>query len=57
MVGVSAQNVGVSALKQWSPGRYASLDVTDSGTVTGDALSYDIFAAAGQAMRGKGRRA
>jgi len=52
-VGVSAQNVGVSALKQWSPARYGSLDVTDGGTVPGDALSYDIFAAAGQAVRGR----
>jgi putative intracellular protease/amidase len=52
-VGVSAQNVGVSALKQWSPGRYMTLDVTDGATVTGDALSYDIFTAAGQAIRGK----
>jgi hypothetical protein len=52
-VGVSAQNVGVRALKQWSPNRYATLDVTDGGTVMGDALSYDIFTAAGQAVRGK----
>ena len=52
-IGVSAQNVGVSALKQWSPARYGSLDVTDAGTVTGDALSYDIFTAAGQAVRGR----
>jgi hypothetical protein len=52
-VGVSAQNVGVSALKQWSANRYMTLDVTDGGTVTGDALSYDIFTAAGQAVRGK----
>ena len=52
-VGVSAQNVGVSALKQWSPSRYAALDVTDGATVMGDALSYDIFTAAGRAVRGK----
>lgn len=52
-VGVSAQNVGVSALKQWSPARYSSLDVTDGGTVMGDALSYDIFTAAGQVVRGR----
>jgi Alpha/beta hydrolase domain len=52
-IGVSAQNVGVSAMKQWSPARYSSLDVTDGGTVMGDALSYDIFAAAGQAVRGR----
>ena len=52
-IGVSAQNVGVSAMKQWSPTRYSSLDVTDGGTVMGDALSYDIFTAAGQAVRGR----
>jgi hypothetical protein len=52
-VGVSAQNVGVSALKQWSPVRYGTLDVTDGNAVMGDALSYDIFAAAGQAVRGR----
>jgi hypothetical protein len=53
-VGVSAQNVGVSALKQRNADRYSSLDVTDGGTVAGDALSYDIFSAAGAAVRGKG---
>ena len=35
------------------PSRYSSLDVTDGGTVMGDALSYDIFTAAGQAVRGR----
>src|SRR5262249_40010641 len=52
-VGVSAQNVGVTALKQRMAERYSALDVTDGGTVTGDGLSYDIFAAAGNAVRGK----
>jgi len=52
-VGVSAQNVGVSALKQRMGDRYSGLDVTDNSTVMGDGLSYDIFAAAGQAVRGK----
>jgi len=52
-VGVSAQNVGVKALKERNPDRYGSLDVTDGGTVPFDALSYDIFAAAGMAIRGK----
>src|SRR5262249_51025323 len=33
-----------------SPTRYGSLDVTDGGTITNDALSYDIFAQAGQAI-------
>ena len=52
-VGVSAQNVGVNALKQRMGDRYGSLDVTDNDTVKGDGLSYDIFTAAGQAARGK----
>jgi hypothetical protein len=50
-VGVSAQNVGVSRLRSFSPTRYGSLDVTAGGTVTGDALSYDIFSQAGQAIK------
>ena len=53
-VGVSAQNVGVTALKQRMGERYASLDVTDGGAVMGDGLSFDIFTAAGLAVRGKG---
>jgi hypothetical protein len=53
-VGVSAQNVGVTALKQRMGDRYGALDVTDNGSVGGDGLSYDIFTAAGLAVRGKG---
>lgn len=34
-----------------SPTRYGSLDVTQGGAITGDALSYDIFSQAGQAVR------
>ncbi len=54
-IGVSAQRVGVQgggpgSLTVWSPTRYGSLDVTDGGTITDDALSYDIFAQAGQAV-------
>jgi hypothetical protein len=53
-VGVSAQRVGVhqafTGLRDWSPGRYGTLDVTDGGTVLNDALSYDIFSQAGQAV-------
>src|SRR5205085_10957911 len=52
-VGVSAQNVGVSALKRRMADRYSSLDVPDGGTVQADGLSYDIFTAAGLAVRGK----
>lgn len=53
-VGVSAQLVGVhqpgTGLRDWSPIRYGTLDVTDGGTVLNDALCYDIFSQAGQAI-------
>ena len=54
-VGISAQRVGVQgggpgSLTVWSPTRYGTLDVTDGGTITNDALSYDIFAQGGQAI-------
>jgi hypothetical protein len=53
-VGVSAQRVGVhqpgTGLRSWSPGRYGTLDVTAGGTILNDALSYDIFSQAGQAI-------
>jgi len=53
-VGISPQRVGVqqapNGLKLWSPTRYGSLDVTAGGTVTDDALSYDIFAQGMQAI-------
>lgn len=50
-VGVSAQRVGVNALRTWSPTRYGTFDVTVGGTVNDDSLSYDIFSQAGQAIR------
>jgi hypothetical protein len=50
-VGVSAQRVGVEALKVWNAKRYGTLDVTDHGTITNDDLSYDIFAQVGQSIR------
>ena len=53
-VGVSAQRVGVEALKVWNARRYGSLDVTHGGTITNDDLSYDIFAQAAQTVRGSG---
>jgi hypothetical protein len=59
-VGISAQRVGVHGstipllagrgLRQWSPIRYGTLDVTAGGTVLDDSLSYDIFAQAAQAV-------
>ena len=54
-VGVSAQRVGVDKLKSWNATRYGSLDVTSGGTITPtDALSYDIFSQAAQAVRTPG---
>jgi hypothetical protein len=50
-VGVTAQRIGVEALKVWNQERYGSLDVTDGGAITNDALSYDIFADVGRAAR------
>src|SRR5688500_15468894 len=53
-VGVSAQNVGLSAatgLKAWSPARYGTLDVTNGGKISGDALAADIYSQAGTAVR------
>ena len=54
-IGVSAQRVGVhqamTGLKAWSPVRYGTLDVTKSGTITDDALCYDIYSQAARAVR------
>ncbi|MFN0168395.1 MAG: alpha/beta hydrolase domain-containing protein [Bryobacteraceae bacterium] len=54
-VGVSAQRVGVhggtAGLKAWSPGRYRTLDLTHDGTIQDDALCYDVFSQAAQAVR------
>ncbi len=53
-VGVSNQKVGVNSLKEWSPTRYGTLDITAEGTINDDSLSYDAFTAAAIAIRGKG---
>ncbi|GAB1265107.1 alpha/beta hydrolase domain-containing protein [Aurantivibrio infirmus] len=50
-VGVSAQRVGVNQLREWSPKRYGSLDVTNNGTVERDAISWDIFGQSVQAIK------
>jgi hypothetical protein len=54
-VGVSAQRAGIdtalTGLKAWSPRRYGALDVTQGGTILNDALSFDIFSQAAQAVR------
>lgn len=52
--GISAQRVGVNHLREWSPTRYGSLDVTAGGTIENDALSYDIFGQAAKAIRSPG---
>jgi hypothetical protein len=54
-IGVSDQRVGVNSLKEWSPARYATLDVTDGAKVMDDSLCYDIFTAAAEAVRGNGK--
>jgi hypothetical protein len=55
-VGVSVQRIGVNRLRTWSPNRYGTLDVSqrDAGgteTFTNDALQYDVFSQAVQAIR------
>lgn len=63
-VGISAQRAGVqplpppanpllsiNTLKAWSPARYGTLDVTAGGAVLNDALRFDIYAQAVQALR------
>jgi len=50
-IGVTAQRVGVAALKVWNPLRYESLDVTADGTITNDSLSYDILSDVARAVR------
>jgi hypothetical protein len=53
-VGVSAQQDGIHApftgLRDWNPARYGALDLTDGGTLLDDALCYDVFSQAGQAV-------
>ncbi|MFA9400595.1 MAG: alpha/beta hydrolase domain-containing protein [Acidobacteriota bacterium] len=59
-VGVTAQNTGVNSLLSFNAARYAGLTVNGGGTVpTGpgldsDALSYDVFGAALNAIKGNG---
>jgi hypothetical protein len=54
-VGASVQRVGIhqpgTGLKAWSPIRYGTLDVTAGGTILNDALCYDIYSQAAQAIR------
>ena len=61
-VGASVQRIGVHGfsapsplagrgLKQWSPARYASLDVTNGGAVTDDSQSYDIYSQVAEMLK------
>jgi hypothetical protein len=55
--GVTPQRVGVEALKVWNAKRYGALDISYQDGAAGedrDALSYDVFAAAGRAIRTPG---
>ncbi len=47
---VSAQQLGIDTMKEWSVERYGSLDTTHDGMVANDDLSYDIFSAVGRAI-------
>lgn len=47
---VSAQQMGIDTMQQWSPLRYGDLDITNGGVVGNDALSFDIFSAVGKAI-------
>lgn len=52
---VAAQRQAVHAattgLRAWNPGRYGTLDLTKGNTILNDALSYDVFSQAAQAVR------
>ncbi|MGY2065281.1 alpha/beta hydrolase domain-containing protein [Blastococcus sp. SYSU DS0619] len=49
-IGVSAQQVGVDQLREWSPTRYGSLDVTAGGEYALDQLAMDIYAQAAKTL-------
>ena len=53
-VGVGVQRNGIhpspNGLRNWSPARYGTLDVTVGGTINDDSLKYDIFSQTAQAI-------
>jgi hypothetical protein len=63
-VGVSPQTVGIDALKKWNPQRYGQFDVgkvvagdlgaNKPGAPDADAMSFDIFTQAGEALKHPG---
>ncbi|MEX2468556.1 MAG: alpha/beta hydrolase domain-containing protein, partial [Pseudohongiellaceae bacterium] len=56
-VAVSAQQMGIDTMAEWSPARYGELDTTHGGRVTDDALSFDIFSAVGKTINRVGENA
>jgi hypothetical protein len=53
-IGVSVQRASVDppfGLKVWSPTRYVALDRSDGNTIPDDALSFDVYSQAAQAVR------
>jgi hypothetical protein len=64
-IGASVQFVGVNGalsgatagagLKEWSPSRYGSLDLTAGGTITDDSQSFDVYTQIGELAKGKSR--
>jgi hypothetical protein len=62
-IGASVQFVGVNGalagptagagLKEWSPSRYGSLDLTDGGTITDDSQSFDVYTQIGELAKGQ----
>jgi hypothetical protein len=62
-IGASVQHVGVNGatsgataglgLRQWSPQRYGSLDVTDGGAVLDDSQSFDIYSQIAELAKGR----
>jgi hypothetical protein len=65
-IGASVQRVGVNGattggtanlgLKQWNPTRYASLDLTNGGTVLDDTQSFDVYTQIGQLAKGTSKQ-
>ena len=54
-IAVSAQQLGIETMKEWSPQRYGKLDTTHNGMIDQDNLSYDIFSAVGKAVNRVGQ--
>ncbi len=52
---VSAQQMGIDNIISWSPERYAGLNATHDGMVSGDASSYDIFSAVAKSIAREGQ--